>query len=90
MGIKSASASAFGLESWADQAYATREVVFDLHNSRPWVQNNPDGYQVRFSLSVWAGIVGDIVLRFCLFNDNVVFWTLLYLCASSCEEEFMV
>jgi hypothetical protein len=44
-----------------------REVVFNIHNSHMWARDNPHanrerGYQVHFSVSVWAGTVGDIVV----------------------------
>jgi hypothetical protein len=40
--------------------------VFNAHNSRLCAPENhaicERGYQVRFSVSIWAGIVGDIVV----------------------------
>jgi hypothetical protein len=52
---------------WTDEACFTREGVFNAHNSRLWARYNPHairerGYQVRFSVSVWADIVRDIVM----------------------------
>jgi hypothetical protein len=43
------------------------EGVFNIHNSHLWAQDNPHaihkyGYQVHFSVNVWAGIVWDIVM----------------------------
>jgi hypothetical protein len=47
------------------------EGVFNVDNSHLWAYNNPHaihkgGYQVCFSVSIWAGIVGDIVVAPCL------------------------
>jgi hypothetical protein len=52
---------------WRDEACFTREGVFNVHNSHLWARDNPHairerGYQVRFNVSVWVGIVGDIVV----------------------------
>jgi hypothetical protein len=46
-------------------AQTKREGVFNVHNSHLWARDNPHairecGYQVRFSVNIWAGIVGDI------------------------------
>jgi hypothetical protein len=64
---------------WTDEACFTREGVFNVHNSHLWAQDNPHairerGYQVRFSVSVWAGIVGDILTaqRYCDFLETVL------------------
>jgi hypothetical protein len=50
--------------------------VFNVHNSHLWARDNPHairerGYQVRFSISVWAGIVGDIVVGPYLLPDRL-------------------
>jgi hypothetical protein len=52
---------------WSDEACFTREGVFNVHNSHVWARDNTHairerGYQVRFSVRVWAGIVGYIVV----------------------------
>jgi hypothetical protein len=52
---------------WTDEACFTREGVLNVYNSHLWAQDNPHairerGYEVRFSVSVWAGIIGDIVV----------------------------
>jgi hypothetical protein len=52
---------------WTDEACFTREGVFNVHNSHLWARDNPHairerGCQVCFRVSVWAGIVGDIVV----------------------------
>jgi hypothetical protein len=60
--------------------------VFIVHNSHIWETTYPYsvcecGYEVRFSINVWAGVVGDIVtcdligsLLKCIEN----FWKLFY------------
>jgi hypothetical protein len=58
---------------WTDEACFTREGLFNVH---VLARNNPHavserGYQVRFSLSVWAGIVGIIVVGPYLLPDKL-------------------
>jgi hypothetical protein len=61
---------------WTDEACFTREGVFNVHNSHLWARDNPHairerGYQVRFSVSVWADIVGDVVVGPYLLPDRL-------------------
>jgi hypothetical protein len=61
---------------WTDEACFTREGMFNVHNSHLRARDNPHairerGYQVRFSVSVWAGIVGDIVVGLYLLPDRL-------------------
>jgi hypothetical protein len=61
---------------WTDEACFTREGVFNIHNSDFWARDNPHairerGYQVRFSVIVWAGTVGDIVMGPYLLPDRL-------------------
>jgi hypothetical protein len=54
----------------------TSEDVFNVHNSCLWARDNPHairerGYRVRFSFSVWDGIVGDIVVAPYLLPDSL-------------------
>lgn len=49
---------------WTDEAFFNRDGVFNLHNSHIWSVENPHamhphGNQYRFSVNVWAGIVGN-------------------------------
>lgn len=49
---------------FTDEAYFTRDGVFNIHNNHHWQRNNPhvihpSRHQERFSLNVWAGIVGN-------------------------------
>jgi hypothetical protein len=46
---------------WTDEAYFKREDVFNYYNSHFWVRNN---LQVRLSVGILAGIVGDIVVDY--------------------------
>jgi hypothetical protein len=53
--------------TWTDKVSFTCEGVLNVHNSHLWARDNPHaickrGYQVCFSVSVLAGIVGDIVV----------------------------
>jgi hypothetical protein len=50
--------------------------VFNVHNNYLWAWENPHairerGYQDRFSVSVWAGIVVDIVVSPDLISDRL-------------------
>jgi hypothetical protein len=63
---------------WADKACFTPEGVFNAHSSHFWPWDNlhairERAYQVRFNVSVSAGIVGDIVLSPYLLPDGMSF-----------------
>lgn len=50
-----------------DEAYFTREGMFNYHNVHLWAGENPHGIrphaaQHRFSVNVWAGLVGDVLV----------------------------
>lgn len=54
---------------WSDESLFTRVGVYNAHNEHWWAhrEHNPhvikrDSFQVRFSLNVWAGIVGENLL----------------------------
>jgi hypothetical protein len=52
---------------WTDEACFTREGVVSVHNRHLSARDNPRairgrGYEARFSVSGWAGVVGDIVM----------------------------
>jgi hypothetical protein len=60
---------------WANEACFTRQDVLNDHNSQLWARGNPyaireHGYQVRCSVSVWAGIDEDIVVGPCLLSNR--------------------
>lgn len=62
---QSAADPAFGASVlFTDEASFTREGTFNPHNAHLWALENPHGTrtraaQSRFSVNVWAGIVGD-------------------------------
>jgi len=52
---------------WTDEACFTREGPFKSRNSHIWNDVNPHGtyvnsYQRKFSVNIWAGIVGTVLL----------------------------
>lgn len=49
---------------FTDEAQFTRDGITNFHNQHVWSQENPRAtvvshHQVRFSLNMWAGIIGD-------------------------------
>jgi hypothetical protein len=61
---------------WTYEASFTREGVFNVNNRHLWARDNPHSirerrYQVRFSVSIWAGIVGGIVVGPYLLPDSL-------------------
>lgn len=49
---------------WSDESLFTREGVFNSHNQHMWLQENPhakreNSFQHRFSVNLWAGIIGN-------------------------------
>lgn len=52
---------------FTDEAGFTRNGVFNFHNTHVWADENPHAimesrHQVRFSLNIWIGILGDNLL----------------------------
>lgn len=50
--------------AWTDEATFTREGIFNMHNHHYWGLENPNvvrrrAFQNRFSVHVWAGILGS-------------------------------
>jgi len=50
-----------------NEAQITRNGIFNTHNSHVWNDENPHarhvrGHQQRFSVNIWAGIVGDSLI----------------------------
>jgi hypothetical protein len=69
--------SLFTQHSWTDEACFTREGVFNVHYGHLRARDNHHairerGYQARFSVSVWADIVGDIVVGPYLLPDRLI------------------
>ena len=49
---------------FSDEAFFTREGIFNTHNAHMWAEENPHATQrraaqTRFSVIVWVGIIGD-------------------------------
>jgi hypothetical protein len=49
---------------WTDESTFTRDGIFNMHNHHYWAIENPHvirrrAFQQRFSVNVWAGIMGD-------------------------------
>ena len=52
---------------FTDEAQFTQEGVFNQHNLHQWREENPHairehGFQHRYSVNVWAGILGDHII----------------------------
>jgi hypothetical protein len=52
---------------WSDEIAFPRKGVFNSHNSHFWAHHNPHvtrecGHQVRLSINVWTGIIGNCVV----------------------------
>ena len=65
-----------GIVLFSDEAIFTHEGVFNFHNSHCWDHDNPHmtrphSHQTRFSVNVWAGIVGDQLVGPYLFPDTL-------------------
>jgi hypothetical protein len=61
---------------WVNEACFTCEDMFSVHNSHRWARDNNHaihdrGYQVCFSVTVWAGIIGDVVVGPFLLHDRL-------------------
>ena len=52
---------------FTDEANFSREAIINFHNNHVWAEENPHtivqgNYQQKFSLNVWAGIVGNYLI----------------------------
>lgn len=52
---------------WTDEAQFTRDGVTNFHNLHEWNTENPHNkkptaFQIRFSVNVWAGIRGNVLI----------------------------
>jgi hypothetical protein len=67
---------------WTERARFTCEGVFNVDSSHLWAQNSHAihecGYQVHFIITVWVGIIRNIVMGpfLLLLNNIVIFWKL--------------
>lgn len=61
---------------WTDESIFTRGGVFNTHNTHTWSRENPrmvkaTNMQRRFSVNVWAGIVGTHLIGPHVFEDHL-------------------
>lgn len=61
---------------WTDEARFCRNGSVNLHNAHYWAQENPHWlrqhkHQVRWSVNVWCGILGDRIIGPHFFEDNL-------------------
>lgn len=61
---------------WSDESKFTNCGIFNRHNEHIWSIQNPEVNrevrpQVRFSVNVWAGILGNRILGPFLFDENL-------------------
>jgi hypothetical protein len=52
---------------FTDEAAFTRNGIINFHNNHMWAEENPHAviqsrHQQQFSINVWAGIVGDVLV----------------------------
>lgn len=52
---------------FTDEATFSRDGIFNTHNTHTWAHANPHttvrrAHQVRYSINVWAGIIGDYII----------------------------
>lgn len=52
---------------WTDEAMFTRVALYNIHNEHWWAYQNPhaikeNNHQERFSVNVWAGIIGNHII----------------------------
>lgn len=61
---------------WTDEALFTRQGVFNTHNMHLWATENPKAawetsFQRRFTIHVWAGVIGDQFVGPHIFEGNL-------------------
>lgn len=61
---------------WSDETKFTNSGIFNRHNEHIWSIENPMENreirnQIRFSVNVWAGMCGNIILGPYIFNENL-------------------
>lgn len=65
-----------GLVLFTDEATFSQEGVFNTHNLHLWAQENPrktrpHSFQTKFTVNVWAGILGDHLIGPYLLPDRL-------------------
>ena len=53
---------------WTDELQFTRDGITNFHNFHTWAEKNPHqikqtSFQHRLSLNVWAGVIGNALIR---------------------------
>lgn len=61
---------------WTDESLFTRQGIFNCHNMHMWDTENPKvaremSFQKRFSINVWAAVIGDRFLGPHIFQGNL-------------------
>jgi hypothetical protein len=61
---------------WTDESLFTREGVFNSHNQHMWLEENPhakreNSYQHKFSVNLWAGIIGNKLIGPVIFPNRL-------------------
>lgn len=61
---------------WTDESMFTREGVFNSHNQHMWAEENPhskrvNSYQHKFSINMWAGIIGSKLIGPIIFPNRL-------------------
>lgn len=61
---------------WSDESMFTREGIFNTHNDHTWSVENPRAvketrHQRRFSVNVWAGIIGQRLIGPHIFEETL-------------------
>ena len=61
---------------WTDEAHVTSDGIFNKYNNRLWSENNPHQQvntvrQGRFGFNIWVALLGNRILTFQIFDDNL-------------------
>ncbi|XP_066145915.1 uncharacterized protein [Euwallacea fornicatus] len=61
---------------WSDEASFTRDKAFNIHNTHYWEYENPKvvrrtHFQHRFSVNIWAGIIGNRLIGPVVFPNRL-------------------
>lgn len=61
---------------WTDESTFTRNGIVNFHNDHIWSHENPHGkktkaFQHKFSVNVWAGIIGDTLIGPIILPDRL-------------------
>jgi len=64
------------LEFYSSTSLCLREGLFNAHNLHYWAEENPfvireRSFQVRWKLNIWAGIIGDQIIRPCVLPNRM-------------------